>query len=239
MKYITFEKSEYHHNLFKDVPHKSLVSYWIYDVYQIDCEINELPEDIQNVLSELPEHAARAAWFSHINLDERKTINLKVEQQVFEWVKDSLNIPSNKKLNARDKFTYNITEEDEKNSVQFIKTILLNYLQRHYDSLSDGNKTRYSKKIEGIKTVIEECKTNHDCHVIMHNHFNYPLLVVKDKVGTSLPGARWNLSTPSKKTEVSYFTPEMLDVGPTIDNISPEVFELKWEIGEPVLVNIE
>jgi hypothetical protein len=30
----------------------------------------------------------------------------------------------------------------------------------------------------------------------------------------------------------------MLDTGPTIDNISPTVFELKWEIGEPVLVNL-
>jgi hypothetical protein len=238
MKFITFEKSEYEIGLLNQFEHKPLTSFWIYDVYQTEEDINAFPKELQDVLIQIPESIARGSMFSHIDLNQRNTMNVKVEQLAFEWVKDSLNIPKNKKLNPRDKFAYTITAEDEKASVEFIKTILLNYLQKHYNSLSDGNKTRYNKKINGIKASIEECKTNYDCHVIMHNHFNYAMLVVKDKLGTSLPGARWNLSLPSKKTEIQHFTPEMLDSGPTIDNISPTVFELKWEIGEPVLVNL-
>jgi hypothetical protein len=238
MKFITFEKSEYEIGLLRQFKHRPLTSFWTYDVYQIEEDTHLFPKELQDILVVIPENIARASIFSHIDLNQRNTMNVKVEQFAFEWVKDSLDIPKSKKLNPRDKFTYTITEQDEKDSVEFIKTVLLDYLQKHYNSLSDGNKIRYNKKINGIKTAIQECKTNYDCHVIMHNHFNYPLLVVKDKLGTSLPGARWNLSTPSKKTEVSYFTPEMLDAGPTIDNISPTVFQLKWEIGEPVLVNL-
>lgn len=239
MKYITFEKNEYDISLLQQYDYKPLTSFWIYDVYGLNCNISELHEDLQKTLVEIPEEVAKASCFSHINLSERKTINVKVEQQIFEWVKHALNIPKSKTLNPRDKFTYNITEEDEKNSVQFIKTILLQYLQKHFDSLSDGNKKRYSKKINGIKTAIEECQTNHDCHVIMHNHFNYPLLVVENKLGRSLPGAKWNLSRDNGvKTPFEHVTEESLDEGPTIDTISPSVFELKWEIGEPVIVKL-
>jgi hypothetical protein len=238
MKFITFEKSEYENGLLKQYYNRPLTSFWIYDVYQIEDDITVFPSELQRVIIQIPENIARGSIFSHIDLNQRNTMNVKVEQFTFQWVKDSLNIPANIELNPRDKFTYTITEEDEKSSVEFIKIILLDYLQKHYNSLSEGNKVRYNKKINGIKNAIQECKTNYDCHVIMHNHFNYPLLVVKDKLGTSLPGAKWDLSVPSKKTEVSHFTPEMLDPGPTIDTISPEVFELKWEIGEPVLVNI-
>jgi hypothetical protein len=238
MKFITFEKSEYEIGLLKPFKYRSLTSFWIYDVYQIEEDISLFPKELQDTLIEIPESIAKASIFSHINLNERNTMNVKVEQYAFEWVKDSLDIPKNKKLNPRDKFAYTITDEDQKNSVDFIKIILLDYLQKHHDSLSDGNKIRYNKKINGIKAAIEDCKTNHDCHVIMHNHFNYPLLVIKDKLGTSLPGAKWNLSLSSKKTEVQYFTPEMLDTGPTIDNISPTVFELKWDIGDPIEVKL-
>jgi hypothetical protein len=238
MKFITFEKSEYEIGLLRQFEYRPLTSFWIYDLYQVEQDISLFPKELQDTLIEIPESIAKASIFSHIDLNQRNTMNVKVEQFAFECVKDSLDIPKSKKLNPRDKFTYTITEEDEKNSVEFIKIVLLDYLQKHYNSLSDGNKTRYNKKINGIRTAIEECKTNHECHVIMHNHFNHALVVVKDKLGTSLPGARWNLSLPSKKTETQYFTPEMLDSGPTIDNISPTVFELKWEIGEPVLVNL-
>lgn len=238
MKFITFEKSEYESGLLKQYSNRPLTSFWIYDVYQVEEDISHYPKELQDVLIEIPESLARGSIFSHIDLNQRNTMNVKVEQFSFECVKDSLNIPKGKKLNPRDKFPYSITAEDEKASVEFIKTILLHYLQRHYNSLSEGNKPRYNKKIQGIKTSIEQCETNYDCHVIMHNHFNYPLLVVKDKLGTSLPGARWNLSLPSKKTEIEHYTPEMLDSGPTIDNISSTVFELKWEIGEPVIVSM-
>jgi len=239
MKYITFEKSEYHKNLLNKLEHKSITSFWIYDVYQIECDINDLPKELQETLVELPESVARGSWFSHINLNERKTMNIKVEQQAFEWVKHTFDIPANKKLDSRDKFTYTITEEDEKNSVEFIKTILLQYLQRHYDSLSEGNKLRYNKKINRLSDDIRDCNTNHECHVIMHNHYNYPLLVVENKLGRSLPGAKWNLSrdhgsrNPVREEEI---TEEALDPGPTIHTISSDVFTLKWEIGEPVRI---
>jgi hypothetical protein len=238
MKYITFEKSEYYSNLLRKYDYSTLTSYWIYDVYAIDFDTAELPLELQNQLEELPENIAKGAYFSHIDLNQRKTINVKVEQQLFSWIKDSLDINPNKVLNARDKFTYTITEEDEKNSVEFIKVILINYINKHINTLSEKNKKRYDKKINGIKANIQACNTNHDCHVIMHNHFNHPLLIVNDKLGTSLPGAQWNLSLPSKKTETEHFTPEMIDQGPTIDNISPTVFELKWEIGEPIEVKM-
>jgi hypothetical protein len=238
MKFITFEKSEYELGLLRQFEYRPLTSFWIYDVYQIEEDISLFPKELQDTLIEIPESIARASIFSHIDLNQRNTMNVKVEQFAFECVKDSIDIPKGKKLNPRDKFTYTITEEDEKNSVSFIKIILLDYIQKHYDSLSDGNKIRYNKKIDGIKTAIEQCKTNYDCHVIMHNHYNYPLLVVKDKLGTSLPGAKWNLSVSSKKTEVQYFTPEMLDTGPTIDNIDSNVFKLTWEIGDPIEVKL-
>jgi hypothetical protein len=237
MKYITFEKTEYNHKLISDVSRKSISSFWIYDAFQIDCDISDLPVELQKVAVELSEEVARGSWFSHIDLNQRKTMNIKVEQQAFEWVKHTFNIPASRVLNSRDKFTYNITEEDEKNSVKYIKTILLHYLQKHYDSLSEGNKVRYQKKIDKLKCAIEECVTNYDCHVIMHNHFNYPLLVVENKLGRSLPGAKWNLSRDNGvKTPIEHVVEEEVDPGPTIHTISSDVFELKWEISEPVIV---
>jgi hypothetical protein len=125
MKFITFEKSEYEIGLLNQYEHKPLTSFWIYDVYQVQEDTHLFPKELQDVLIEIPESVARGSMFSHIDLNQRNTMNVKVEQFAFQWVKDSLNIPKSKKLNLRDKFTYSITEEDEKNSVQFIKTVLL------------------------------------------------------------------------------------------------------------------
>lgn len=239
MKYITFEKTEYNHKLISEIARKIISSFWIYDAFQIECDIADLPKELQDECVEITESVARGSWFSHIDFNQRDSMNIKVEQQAFEWVKDSLNIPAGKQLNPRDKFTYKLTEQDEKNSVEYIKTILLHYLQKHYDSLSAGNKARYQKKINGIKAAIEQCNTNYDCHVIMHNHFNYPLLVVENKLGRSLPGAKWNLSRDNGvKTPIQRPIEEEVNPGPTIHTISSDVFELKWEIGEPVPVEL-
>jgi len=241
MKYITLEKNEYFLKLLEKVDHKSLCSFWLYDIFQINDEITNLPEELQNALIELPENVAKASWFSHIDLNQRKTMNIKVEQQAFEWVKESLNIPKSRVLLPRDKFTYTITEEDEKNSVQFIKTILLHYTQRQFDALSEGNKTRYNKKVNGIKSSIEACITNYDCHTIMHNHFNYAFIKVdpETKQGTIESGAKWDIIKPSTtRVVIDPITEEILDTGPTIDNIDPKVFKLTWEIGDPVEVKL-
>lgn len=239
MKYITFEKNEHLFNLFKDVEHETYTSFWLYDVYGINADISEFPEDLKNAIIELPEEVAKASIFSRVDLTQQKTINLKVEWKVFDWVKHAFNIPAPGLLKPRDKFVYTITEEDEVNSVKFTKIILIDYLEKHRASLSDGNKLRYNSKLNNLKQAIEACKTNYDCHVIMHNHFNYPQAKYDfpNKTAVSLPGAKWNLSRPDTKNPIQNITEEALDIGPTIDNISPDVFTLKWEIGEPVPVN--
>jgi hypothetical protein len=241
MKYITFEKNEYHLKLFKDVKHKIISSFWIYETYQVECEISELPQEIQANAIEIPEEVARASWFSHIDLNQRRTINIKVEQGPFEWLKDSFKIPKNRVLLPRDKFTYHITDEDELNSVKYIKAILLHYVEKDFNSLTEKNKLRYTKKVQSIKESIEACKTNYDCHVIMHNHFGYAFIKVdpETKHGITEEGEKWDITKPVKQRKtLGPITEESLDSGPTIDTIDPSVFQLKWEVSEPVKIEL-
>lgn len=241
MKYITFEKNEYHLSLLRPFKTKIISSFWIYEVHLLEDDITSLPEELKDVVIEIPEQVAKASWFSHLDLSQRKTMNIKVEQQAFEWLKPAFKIPANRILLPRDKFTYTITEEDEKNSVEYIKTILTHYVQKHFDSLTEKNKKRYAQKTENIKKSIGECVTNKDCLLLMHNNFGYDFIIhnLETKHGTIEPGATWNLTSPTKaRPKLGPVTEQELYAGPTIDNIDPSVFQLKWEIGEPVKVEL-
>lgn len=242
MKYITFEKNEHRFNLLRPFYAKFISSFWIYEVHQLECDIESLPEELRESVVEISESVAKASWFSHLDLSQRKTMNIKVEQSIiFDYVKHSFNIPKNRILMPRDKFTYTITEEDEKNSVEYIKTILMHYVQKHFDSLTEKNKKRYSQKHDNIKKLIEECITNKDCLLLMHNHFGYDFIIhnLETKEGSTEPGAVWNLTSPTKsRPKLGPVTEQELNTGPTIHNIDPSVFQLKWEIGEPVKVEL-
>lgn len=241
MKYITFEKNEHHLNILRSFKTKTISSFWIYEVFLLEDDISTLPEELQSVVIEITEPVARGSWFSHLDLSQRKTMNVKVEQQAFEWLKPAFKIPANRILLPRDKFTYTITEEDQKNSVEYIKTILKHYVQKHFDSLTEKNKKRYEQKTENIKKSIEECVTNKDCLLLMHNYFGYDFIIhnLETKEATTEPDATWNLTRPTKaRPKFGPVTEQELDAGPTIDNIDPNVFQLKWEIGEPVKVEL-
>lgn len=241
MRYITFEKNEHHFNLLKPLNARFISSFWIYEVHVLEDD-TKLPEELEEVVVEIPEQIAKASWFSHLDISQRKTMNIKVEQSIiFDYVKHSFNIPKNRILMPRDKFTYTITEEDENNSVKYIKTILTHYVERHFNSLTEKNKKRYQQKHENVKKLIEECVTNKDCLLLMHNHFGYDFIIhnLETKEGTTEPGAKWNLTSPTKaRPTFGPVTEQQLNMGPTIDNIDPNVFQLKWEVGPPVKVEL-
>jgi hypothetical protein len=240
MKYITLEKNEYYLKILHELNLNAISSFWIYEIFKVEDDIN-LSQELQDVVLEITEDMVKGSCFSHINLSQRKTTNVKVEQGLFEWVKHTFDIPKGKTLNPRDKFTYTITEEDEKNSVAYIKAILLHYMKRQFDTLSEGNKLRYNKKYNRITESINACQTNDELHVIMHEHFDYAFMVhdPETKYGTTKPGSKWDLLVPTqKRVVIGPITEEQLDSGPTIDNIDPNVFELKWEIGEPIEVKL-
>lgn len=217
--------------------YKVVGSFWLYNVYELAFDPVKLPADVKQNMIELEPAIARSTWFSTFDLIKRKTINIKVEQWLFQFVKDSFNIDPATELKPRDKFTYHITPEDEANCVKFAQLILIDYIDKHIASLSSADKNRYLNKLNNLKKRISDCKTNYDYLVIMHEHFNFPLIVVdENKNGMAVEGAQWNLSVPGGKTKPKYVTPEMLDPGPTIDNISPDVFKLDWVIGEEVVV---
>lgn len=237
MKYIAFERNEYVQSLMSKYTHKGIGSFWIYEVYEIEFDPTRLPNEIKECMIQLEPDVARTVWFAHIDFSKRKTMNVKVENSMFEYVKHSFNIDPTKELHSRDKFQYHLTEQDEQNTVKFITSLLLNYIDVHIKSLTPADKSRYQSKLNNLKKDISSCKTSHECLVIMHNHFNYAMLNVdENKHGTSVPGAQWNLSIPGDKTRIKHITPEMLDLGPTIDNISPDIFQLGWVIGEEVVV---
>jgi hypothetical protein len=217
--------------------HKVVGSFWAYLVYELPFDLEKLPAEIKQSMVVLEQPIANASAFAHIDFSKRKTTNIKVENRIFEFVKHSFNIDPERQLQPRDKFTYELTEEDEKNVVQFLKLILLNYTDRHIESLEPKDKSRYLSKLNSLKKQISECKTSHECLVIMHNHFNYAMFDIdENKFGHAVPGAQWNLSVPGGKTKPKFVTPESLDPGPTIDNISSDIFQLDWVIGEEVVV---
>jgi hypothetical protein len=160
MKYITLERSEYHLKLLRELNIPSVSTFWLYDVYKIEDDM-QLCEELQDVLVEITEAVAYGAFFSKFNLTIKKTTNVKVEQKLFERVKHTLDIPKNKVLQPRDKFVYTITEEDEKNSVIYLKTILLHYAKRQFNVLSEGNKLRYNKKYNRLIDSINVCERNY------------------------------------------------------------------------------
>jgi len=218
--------------------HRVVGSFWTYLVYELPFDLEKLPAEIKESMVVLEQKVAIASTFAHIDFSKRKTTNIKVENGIFEFVKHSFNIDPERQLQPRDKFTYELTAEDEKNVVQFITLILLNYVDKHTESLDAKDKSRYLSKLNNLKKQISECKTSHECLVIMHNHFNYALFDVdENKLGHVLPGAQWNLSIPGgERTKPKFVTPEMFDPGPTIDNISSDIFQLDWVIGEEVVV---
>jgi hypothetical protein len=241
MKYITLERSEYHLKLLYQLNVSSISAFWLYDVFEIEDDA-ELCQELQDVSVEIPEDIAKASIFSHINFSKRKTLNIKVEHRAFEWIKHLLDIPKNKILHPRDKFVYTLTEEDEKNSIIYLKTILLHYAKRQFDVLSEGNKLRYNKKYNRLIDSINVCERNHELHAIMYEHYGRPIQEYDDeenKTGNVKIYEKWDVIVPSRKRiMIDPVTPEHLDSGPTIDNIDPNVFELKWEIGDPIEVKL-
>jgi hypothetical protein len=241
MKYITLERSEYHLKILHELNISSVCTFWLYDVFQIKDDV-ELCQELQDVSVEIPEDIAKASVFSHMNVTKKNTINVKVEHKIFEYVKHTLNIPKNRVLQPRDKFTYTITEEDEKKSVIYLKTILSHYAKRQFDVLSESNKTRYNKKYNRLIDSINACERNHDLHKIMYEHYGRPIQEYADeenKTGIVKNYQKWDVIIPSKKRIiVDPVTAEHLDSGPNIDNIDSSVFKLTWEIGDPIEVKL-
>ena len=236
MKYITFEKNEHTIALLSTYKFETISNFWIYNVYGIDDSII-LPIELKNACFEISKEVALGSIFSCFDFSQTQSINFKGENANIKYFKSAIGISDNQTLLPREKFKYIFTEADHLNSSIYIKLILIHYIENHYDSLDEQLQLTYNDKINNIKTNINSCNTNADCFIIMHNHFNYSLTILdtENKLGTSVPGAIWNLSIPNGG-RTKYKTDEEVDTGPTIDNIDSSVFGIEWTIGEQVIV---
>lgn len=226
--YITFEKQELGPDFFKNTGCELLYSFWVYHIgYIPDENFKLLPKELNAI--QLTSEIAKASKFASVNLTYKKSIKFRVGSHVFEDIRHT--VPPELIPPAPEKWEYHITNEDEENSVKFIKIILDDYMRVHFNFLEQHEFLKHIYKKRLIRSKLDKCTTNEQCQLVMHEHFGFKAhqFYVRDH---NLGEEKWNIT--SEGIDNNHFRPRYIDPGPTKDNIDASVFSLDWKLTEEV-----
>lgn len=222
--YIAFEKIELDVKLAESIGLNLIYSPWLYHTAEIpDKNFSKIPKNLEAII--ISEELLKGSKFSDLNLKYKPTAKYRVGSRAFEDVKHTFAPESIPDLGV--KVEYKVSEEDEKHSVAYMKVVMLDYLRKNFNFLDRHTFLELLHKRRHIRSLIDKCKTNADCHVVMHKYFGRPAHsnhILDDNLGD----ATFDLSIPGMSNYM--FRDFKVDPGPTKENIDPSVFGLDIQL---------
>ena len=146
-----------------------MYTHWIYTSYYLPEKYDHLVDISQYDAVIVEEDVARAAKYGNVSGSVRK-IGIRTGSSGFTDLYGESMEPSGLKN------YYYITDEDEENTVQFLKIEMQLYLKKHFEKiLTPEEAATHSEKRTQIETEIDNCSTIIQCHALIHSRFGTEL----------------------------------------------------------------
>lgn len=167
--------------------------YWFHEVGFID----PLNQSQVNLLAlnavEITEDVAMAVRFAKINwLANNGGIKFRIQDG---GVDDLFLDTSLDEGDPRAKVMYKLTEADQQNTLEFLKTVMTMELNNHYRQLTDIERDKFPNKRALILQEIKNCQDILDAHRLMHCRFGTEVHN-HQREAEQLGYPEWDLSTP-------------------------------------------
>lgn len=166
--------------------------YWFYDIGYID-PIQQAQVNLQSINAiEITEEQAKASRFAQVNMIANDGgIKFRVADG---GVGDLFLDTSLNSDDPRKKVLYTLTDDDQKNTVDFLKAVMTLELQNHYRQLTDVERQRYPNKKALILIEIDKCDSILDAHRLLHCRFGTEVHN-HQREQEELGSPEWDLST--------------------------------------------
>ena len=167
--------------------------YLFYDVGYVDpLKLSQINLQALNAV-EIPEEVAKASRFAQVNmLAYDGGIKFRVSDG---GVGDLFLDTSLDSDDPRKKVIYTLTDDDQKNTLEFLKTIMTLEVQNHYRQLTDVERARYPNKKALILIEISKCDSILGAHRLLHCRFGTEVHN-HQRDTEELGSPEWDLSTP-------------------------------------------
>jgi hypothetical protein len=167
--------------------------YLFYDVGYVDpLKLSQVNLSLLNAV-EIPEEVAKASRFAQVNmLAYDGGIKFRVADG---GVGDLFLDTSLNDDDPRKKVIYTLTDDDQKNTLEFLKALMTLEVQNHYRQLTDVERARYPNKKALILIEISKCESILDAHRLLHCRFGTEVHN-HQRDAEELGSPEWDLSTP-------------------------------------------
>lgn len=167
-----------------------MYTHWIYTSYYLPPQYDHLVDITKYDAVIVDEAVARAAKYGNVSGTVRK-VGIRTGSRGYTDIYGESMEPSGLKN------YYYINEEDESNTVKFLKIEMQLYLKKHFDTiLTPEESAQFVEKRNLIESEIESCDNIVDCHALIHTRFGTE--VTKDARQNGLGDPKFDLSEPGR-----------------------------------------
>jgi hypothetical protein len=167
-----------------------LYSHWIYTSYYLPPQYDHLVDITKYDAVIVDEAVARAVKYGNVSGTVRK-VGVRTGSGGYTDIYGESMEPSGLKN------YYYINEEDESNTVKFLKIEMQLYLKKHFDTiLTPEEAAQFAEKRNLIESEIQSCDNIVACHALIHTRFGTE--VTKDARQNGLGDPKFDLSEPGR-----------------------------------------